>query len=130
MYLATAEYSVADGANVVIMDDPNRHESHWEIQAVKDGIYTIRNMGNGEYLHAAGHGSNVTVWDNVQTKGWNHNDVWDIKPVRDDIYIVKSLNGDMYVNVLGGWVDVGTNLHMWDNWYSNHSEWHISKVQA
>merc|ERR1712066_93129 len=47
----------------------------------------------------------------------------------EDIYTVKSAHGgDMYMNVVGGGVAADTNVHMWDNWHSNHSQWQIAKV--
>merc|ERR1711879_370840 len=118
-----------------------------EIQVVRDGVYAIKNVGNNEYLNVVGNGSNVTFWDNVRTNGGSNPGssetklscdllavascvrAWEIKLIRDDIYNVKILNSDMYVNVLGGWREPGTNVHMWDNWYSNHSQWQILKAQ-
>jgi len=131
MYLATAMVFSHDEQNVVITPTPLGAEKHWEIMPAGDGAYTVTNVGNKAYLHAARHGSNVTVWDNVTTRSGSIYDLWEIKLVQgeEDIYTVKSAHGgDMYMNVIGGGVAADTNVHMWDNWYSNHSQWQIAKV--
>jgi len=131
MYLGTAMKFSHDEQNVVITPTPIGAETHWEIMLVGDGAYTAKNVGNQAYLHAARHGSNVTIWDNVTTRSGGIHDLWEIKLVQgeEDIYTVKSAHGgDMYMNVVGGGVAAGTNVHMWDNWFSNHTQWQIAKA--
>jgi len=130
MYLGTAMEFSHDEQNVVITPTPIVAETHWEIMPAGDGAYTVKNVGNQAYLHAD-RGLKVTIWDNVTTRSGGIHDLWEIKLVQgeEDIYTVKNAHGgDMYMNVVGGGVAAGTNVHMWDNWFSNHTQWQIAKA--
>merc|ERR1712217_669918 len=136
-------------------DDPGTAAAQWEIMPLTDKGYTFRNVASGRYLNVApNHHENhppaqvegvsfstlpspqndtIDFWDNARVWGNSSNassprSQWVIDLVQDDIYTLKGLDSNMYLNVLGGWDHNGANVHMWDNWYSNHSQWQIQSA--
>merc|ERR1712217_266392 len=129
-YLNVEGGATDNGASVWVWDNPGMAESQWEVQPVTATSYTFRNVLSDKYLNVDGDGE-ITFWDNVRI--WDDagspRSMWEISFVNDDIYTLKIVNSHMYLNVLGGWLHNGANVHMWDNPYSNHSQWHMQRVQ-
>jgi hypothetical protein len=109
-----------NGANVYIWDTWTSDNSHWKIQQVAHGVYTLRNVNSGLYLSESG-GGNAHLWNNPGSNDTR----WEIEWVKDQIYTLRNVDCGKYLNVAAGGTHDGANVIVWNNPEAPESQWKI-----
>lgn len=125
LYLNVWAGSRSDGANVVVWNNPQSEHSQWQIHQAAGGMYTIRNVNGGTYLHVEGNaelGANVKMSSDVaivQSK-------WRLSLAGPDgVYTIQSAWSGQCIAIEGGSSRRGTNVQVSNNTSSMDSRWRI-----
>ncbi len=105
---------------------PGVQDGVQEVDIKVNGIYTIKNMSNGQNIIAP-------QWDKHNARMYSSKKVfgdhkWKFEHLGNGLHHIKSVGTGRYLEAFGAKCENGTNINTWTSGNANHHKWYVTKV--